>query len=68
MGVKGRKQPFYPERALYYSTFQIQRQVESGAENYDFLPVYVVNILNLPSELMSLMAIFLMECISALRI
>jgi predicted transposase/invertase (TIGR01784 family) len=44
--VQRRKQPFYPERALYYSTFQIQRQVESGAENYDFLPVYVVNILN----------------------
>lgn len=44
--VQRRKQPFYPERALYYSTFQIQRQVESGAEEYDFLPVYVVNILN----------------------
>ena len=44
--VQRRKQPFYPERALYYSTFQIQRQVESGAEYYDFLPVYVVNILN----------------------
>ena len=44
--VQRRKQPFYPERALYYSTFQIQRQVESGAEEYDFLPVYVVNILD----------------------
>lgn len=44
--VQRRKQPFYPERAIYYSTFQIQRQVESGAEAYDFLPVYVVNILN----------------------
>ena len=44
--VQRRKQPFYPERALYYSTFQIQRQVESGAEDYDFLPVYVVNILD----------------------
>ena len=44
--VQRRKQPFYPERALYYSTFQIQRQVESGAEYYDFLPVYVVSILN----------------------
>ena len=44
--VQRRKQPFYPERALYYSTFQIQRQVEAGAEEYDFLPVYVVNILN----------------------
>ena len=28
--VQRRKQPFYPERALYYSTFQIQRQVEAG--------------------------------------
>ena len=44
--VQRRKQPFYPERALYYSTFQIQRQVEAGAEAYDFLPVYVVNILD----------------------
>ena len=37
--VQRRKQPFYPERAIYYSTFQIQRQVEAGAEYYDFLPV-----------------------------
>ena len=44
--VQRRKQPFYPERAIYYSTFQIQRQVEAGADNYDFLPVYVINILN----------------------
>ena len=44
--VQRRKQPFYPERALYYSTFQIQRQLEAGAEDYDFLPVYVVNILD----------------------
>lgn len=44
--VQRRKQPFYPERALYYSTFQIQRQVEAGVEEYDFLPVYVVNIMN----------------------
>ena len=44
--VQRRKQPFYPERAVYYSTFQIQRQVEAGADAYDFLPVYVVNILD----------------------
>lgn len=44
--VQRRKQPFYPERAIYYSTFQIQRQVDAGAEYYDFLPVYVVNILD----------------------
>lgn len=48
--VQRRKQPFYPERAIYYSTFQIQRQVEAGAEYYDFLPVYVVNILNFRME------------------
>jgi len=48
--VQRRKQPFYPERAIYYSTFQIQRQVESGAEDYDFLPVYVVNIMNFEME------------------
>jgi predicted transposase/invertase (TIGR01784 family) len=44
--VQRRKQPFFPERAIYYSTFQIQRQVEAGAEYYNFLPVYVVNIMN----------------------
>ena len=44
--VQRRKQPFYPERAIYYSTFQIQRQVEAGANTYNFLPVYVVNILD----------------------
>ena len=44
--VQRRKQPFYPERALYYSTFQIQRQVEAGAKQYDFLPVYVISILD----------------------
>lgn len=44
--VQRRKQPFYAERALYYSTFQIQDQVESGSTEYDFLPVYVINILN----------------------
>ena len=44
--VQRRKQPFYPERAIYYSTFQVQRQVEAGAEYYNFLPVYVINILN----------------------
>ena len=44
--VQRRKQPFYPERSLYYSTFQIQSQVDSGAADYGFLPVYVINILN----------------------
>lgn len=44
--VQRRKQPFYAERAIYYSTFQVHRQVHSGASDYDFCPVYVVNILN----------------------
>ena len=44
--VQRRKQPFYPERTLYYSTFQIQSQVDAGSEYYDFLPVYVISILN----------------------
>ena len=43
--VQRRKQQFFPERALYYSTFQIQRQVEAGAKEYDFLPVYVISLL-----------------------
>lgn len=43
--VQRRKQPFYSERAIYYSTFQIQRQVDAGADYYGFLPVYVINIL-----------------------
>lgn len=44
--VQRRKQQFYPERAIYYSTFQVQRQVDAGTEAYDFCPVYVVSILN----------------------
>lgn len=32
--VQRRKQPFYSERAIYYSTFQIQRQVDAGADYY----------------------------------
>lgn len=43
--VQRRKQPFFSERAIYYSTFQIQRQVDAGADYYGFLPVYVINIL-----------------------
>lgn len=51
--VQRRKQPFYPERALYYSTFQIQRQVEAGAMEYDFLPVYVISILDFMIDMKS---------------
>lgn len=44
--VQRRKQPYYAERAIYYSTFQIQRQIEAGSGDYNFLPVYVISILN----------------------
>lgn len=44
--VQRRKQMSYPERAIYYSTFQIQQQVTAGAGTYDFCPVYVISILN----------------------
>ena len=44
--VQRRKQLSYAERALYYSTFQISRQVASGSADYSFCPVYVVNILD----------------------
>lgn len=43
--VQRRKQDAFIERTLYYSTFQIAKQVEAGASEYDFCPVYVVNIL-----------------------
>lgn len=44
--IQRRKQPTYAERALYYSTFQISRQVEAGSGDYDFCPVYVISILD----------------------
>lgn len=44
--VQRRKQMSYPERAIYYSTFQIQQQVTAGTSTYDFYPVYVISILN----------------------
>ena len=45
--IQRRKQStYYAERALYYSTFQISRQVEAGSGDYDFCPVYVISILD----------------------
>ena len=44
--IQRRKQSTYAERALYYSTFQISRQVEAGSGDYDFCPVYVISILD----------------------
>lgn len=44
--LQRRKQHDYTERALYYSTFQIRNQVETGADSYEFCPVYSINILD----------------------
>jgi len=44
--VQRRKQPFYVERMLYYSTFQIRNQVDAGVGEYSFCPVYVISIMD----------------------
>ena len=44
--VQRRKQACYVERAIYYSTFQIQRQIDAGNGDYNFYPIYVISILN----------------------
>ena len=44
--VQRRKQSTYAERAIYYSTFQVSRQIEAGSGDYDFCPVYVISILD----------------------
>ena len=44
--VQRRKQDFYVDRTIYYSTFQIRNQIERGADEYELYPVYVVNILD----------------------
>ena len=36
----------FVDRAIYYSTFPIQEQVEEGQENYLFAPIYSISILN----------------------
>ncbi len=36
----------YVDRAIYYSTFPIQNQVDKGCKRYTFSAVYVINILN----------------------
>ena len=42
------------DRAIYYSMFPIQEQVERGSENYQFAPIYMVSIINFKlSELSS---------------
>ena len=44
--LQRRKQQDYAERTIYYSTFQIRNQIDSGSRSYDFCPVYVINILD----------------------
>ena len=44
--VQRRKQATYVERTIYYSTFQVRNQVNSGSSDYAFCPVYVINILD----------------------
>lgn len=36
----------FVDRAIYYSTFPVQEQVEEGQENYLFAPIYSISILN----------------------
>ena len=48
--VQRRKQSCYIERAIYYSTFQIQRQIDGGIGDYNFYPVYIISILNFSLE------------------
>ena len=48
--VQRRKQPFYVERSIYYSTFQVRNQVDAGREEYSFYPVYVISILDFNIE------------------
>lgn len=48
--LQKRKQDSYAERMLYYSMHQILKQVEAGADNFDFYPIYVISILNFTIE------------------
>lgn len=36
----------FVDRAIYYSMFPIQEQIERGSENYQFAPIYMVSIIN----------------------
>ena len=44
--LQQKSQADYVDRAIYYSAFPIQNQVESGTTTYTFNAVYVINILN----------------------
>ena len=42
--VQVRKQAWFADRCLYYSTFSLQSQVSEGVDEYCLKPVYVVSI------------------------
>lgn len=44
--VQLKKQEFFPERAVYYSTFPITSQAPTGRWNYNFQPVYFLGLIN----------------------
>lgn len=44
--VQLKKQEFFPERAVYYSTFPITAQAPTGRWNYSFQPVYFLGLIN----------------------
>lgn len=44
--MQNQEEADFVDRAIYYSTFPVQDQVEEGQENYLFAPIYSINILN----------------------
>ena len=44
--VQLKRQEFFPERAVYYSTFPITAQAPTGRWNYAFQPVYFLGLIN----------------------
>ena len=48
--LQKRKQDWYAERTLYYSMYQILKQVNAGGKSYDLYPVYVISILDFTME------------------
>ena len=44
--VQLRDQKFFPERAVYYSTFLVSEQAVKGVWNYDFQPVHFLGLMN----------------------
>ena len=44
--LQNKPQLDYVDRAIYYSAFPIQNQVEKGSRKYSFNAVYIINILN----------------------